>query len=246
MVYAEILQSAFAAGAPTAGPGIVARTPMVLTSRLRTSTDPVINRQRDTYFKVQPGGWLLSSIEMAVNPNSVRVEQGKRITKKDTLEGSTYFHFGNEAGENNDIATMSFTGSTGNIDLRGSLTQPGNGPDTGALRKLQVWQNLYLLTREPMLLADGRDNVFIISYASALFPVPMNLYGFFSQVLSYDETGQKPNSRTYTFEFTVTSVDPPLSELAATMSVAAGTGAVVIQPTATITLPANVGLGSIA
>lgn len=238
MSYADILQGAFSSGAPAAGPSTRPRTPIVFTSRLRSSEDPVLRRQRQRYFKTDIGGWLLGSIEMALNPNSVQVSQPKRITKKDTLEGSTIFHFGNSKGENNDLAVMVFQGSTGNIDLRGSLTQVGNGADTGALRKLQVWQNLYLLTREPMLLDDGRDNTFVIGYASPLFPVPMNIIGYFSKVLDFTETGEKPNSRTYSFEYTVTRVDPPLSELAATMAeIAAG-----VRATESVALPAETAL----
>jgi len=102
-------------------------------------------------------------ITMAVNPKSVQFSQPKRHVKVDTRDGSVFFHFTNRKGQNNDILTMSFSGYTGNIDLRGSLTDPlDKERDTGALNKLKVWHNLYQLTREPMVLTNNAVNEFSI------------------------------------------------------------------------------------
>jgi hypothetical protein len=166
-------------------------------------------------------------IAMALNPKSVRFSQPKRFTKKDTREGSVFFHFTNTRGQNNDILTMSFTGNTGNIDRRGSVgtfNTPGtfsedrdvpdrSGPDTGALAKLITWHNLYQLTREPMILADQTLNDFSIRYSSALFPIDIILHGFFSKVLEFEENASKPNSREYNFEFIVNETEPDLDQL---------------------------------
>lgn len=248
MSYAAILQGAFSGG--TAGGNTLNTAPraaVLFTSRLRSSQSSIIQAQRLSHYKSVPGSWLQSTIVMAVNPNSVKFVQSKRITKKDTREGSVYFHFTNSKGQNNDILGLQFAGNTGNIDLRGSLgglntngraTQTGAngeatavGPDTGALYKLQVWQNLYLLTREPVLLADNMENTWTLSYSSALFPVSVDFTGFFAKVLEFDETGAKPNSRNYSFEFTVTSTDPDLDELLSTMD------SLVSSPPQTVSVP---------
>jgi hypothetical protein len=199
------------------------RAALVFVSRLRN--DPNVRSNCVRHYGTAPGTWLMSSIAMALNPNSVKWVQNKRINKKDTREGSVYFHFTNSKGQNNDILTLSFNGNTGNLDLRGAtLTQPiaspeaTAGPDTGALYKLQVWQNLYLMSREPVMLDDRKSNVFTLTYSSALFPLPINFTGFFAKVLEFEETAMKPNSRNYSFDFTVTSSSPSLDEVLWLMS----------------------------
>lgn len=169
-------------------------------------------------------------ITMALNPKSVRFEQPKRYTKKDTRSGSVFFHFTNTKGQNNDILTMRFQGNTGNIDLHGTFDAPEKDPgalqsgtaidaqrraeqDTGAFRKLMVWHNLYLLSREPMLLDDNTENVFRITYVSQLFPRTIEFSGFFAKVLDFEENAAKPNSRDYSFDFIVTSTEPDLDDL---------------------------------
>lgn len=227
-MFAETLQGAMGLGPSGSQLGTDPRVAMIFTSRMRSAVDgPVFSHLVD-HYKMTPGGWLMSSVAMSVNPKSVKFTQTKRITKKDTREGSVYFHFTNSKGQNNDILVMNFSGSTGNIDLRGSLgtsgitgLPPAGGPevDTGALKKLQVWQNLFLLTREPMLLRDNAENIFTVEYRSKLFPLGISFNGFYSKVMEYEETGEKPNSRTYSFDFTVTSTNPPLDELLADMAI---------------------------
>lgn len=210
------------------------RIPMTLTSRLRRAAvagaallregDANIGRTRtEALAFFGNANAFMPTIAMAVNPNSIQFDQPKRWTKKDTMEGSVFFHFTNAKGQNNDILTIRFAGNTGNIDLRGSLgssrpptereaqgASATTGPDTGALYKLLVWHNLYLLTREPMLLADGSDNVVTIAFRSALFPVQMSVDGFFTKVLEFEEAANKPHSRNYSFEFTVQEAEPDL------------------------------------
>lgn len=169
-------------------------------------------------------------ITMALNPKSVKFSQPKRFVKKDVRNGSVYFHFANNKGQNNDILTMTFAGNTGNIDLRGTFDTVARDPsalqsgtavdearqqaqDTGALRKLLVWHNLYQLSREPMLLANNTQNEFFITYISPLFPVPVEFTGFFSRVVDFEENAAKPNSRDYSFEFIVTRTEPDLDFL---------------------------------
>jgi hypothetical protein len=169
---------------------------------------------------------VMPFIEMAINPKSVRFNQPKRFTEKKTREGSVFFHFTNNQGQNNDILTLEFAGNTGNIDRRGSIDKrefsdrinddPSKGSgssDTGAIFKIMIWHQLYLLTREPMLLPDGSENVFTISYISPLFPQAIDFNGFFNEVLSFEENAEKPNSRDYDFSFTVQSTDPSLDEV---------------------------------
>lgn len=159
------------------------------------------------------------AIEMAVNPNSISFRQPKRIVKRDTQEGSVFFHFTNSKGENNDILTMDFRGNTGNLDIRGDITvdrgvfSTQGGSNTGAGEKLLIWQNLWALTREPMLLEDGVRNEFLIIYSSVGIPIEISLIGHWNNVLEFTENAEKPFTRDYSMSFTVQEVVPPLEEL---------------------------------
>ena len=224
---------------------------MTFTSRLRTDRSTAIVRQRQTLFGTAGNGSILqTTITMRLNPKSVKWTQSKRITKKDTRNGSTYFHFNNTAGQNNDILTLAFAGNTGNLDARGSIpvpASPGSGTPpnaTDAQLKLLVWHNLYLMTREPMLLADGSDNVITVLYRSALFSSPLTMNGFFQKVMEFEESAAKPNSRDYSFEFTVTSTSPDLDRYMGTLGTAIGMPNPVTTPTASTTPPTLTTIGT--
>lgn len=164
----------------------------------------------------------MTAIEMAVNPNSVTFRQPKRITKRDTQEGSVYFHFTNSQGENNDILTLEFRGNTGNLNLQGSIDTTrgvfdnGSASGNGANKKLQIWHNLWALTREPMLVSSEFGtyvNQFLIIYSSTGIPMQISLIGHFNSVLEFTETADKPFTRDYSMSFTVQEIVPPLNDL---------------------------------
>lgn len=149
-------------------------------------------------------------INMAVNPNTIRWSQPKRYVKRDTMNGSVFFHFTDSKGQNNDILTLTFSGSTGNINTQNGLD---NSTNTGADVKLRIWHELYALTREPVLLDGGLKNEIFITYRTVLMPIPITFVGFFNQVLEFTENAAHPFSRDYTFGFTVTNTSPPLDDL---------------------------------
>jgi hypothetical protein len=208
------------------------RAPITFTSRLRG-----LKRYSDEAAKFFKTTKYQPTIYMAVNPNSISWAQPKRFNKRDVRDGSVFFHFTNSKGQSVDILTLSFSGSTGNINLAGSLggydsaqdaenkkkgigqTPAGaQGPgniDTGAFYKFIVWHNLYQLTREPHVLTDGTENVWTIYYETPLFPAGLRMEGFFNEVLRFSEEAGRPNSRAYDFEFTVTGTDPDLDEVLA-------------------------------
>lgn len=165
-------------------------------------------------------------IQMAVNPNSISWRQAKRITKRDTQEGSVYYHFTNSKGENNDILVLDFRGNTGLIDKRGDIdSNTGTfstslGSSTGAVKKMTIWHDLWNLTREPILLEDGIINEFLISYSSPIIPVEIELVGFFNEVMQWEDSAEKPFTKDYSFSFTVQDVVPPLDEIIDLISVA--------------------------
>lgn len=66
----------------------------------------------------------ISPLVMKMNPSTVTFNQQKRIVERKTQSGSIFFHWTNARGENNDILKVSFTGQTGNINIR-----------TGAVKK---------------------------------------------------------------------------------------------------------------
>jgi len=185
-------------------------------------------------YAANKSGLLMTNIDMLVNPSSVEWTQNKRMSKVDVRDGSRFFHFLNSAGQNNDFLTLKFSGSTGNIDIRGAerVRRGGIGvglnnnyaASTGANQKWLVWHNLYQLTREEVRLGIGTENWFRIGYSSSLFPpdsrpigpaeplTSLYLYGFFDSVLEFAESADKPNSRDYSFSFVVTSAEPDLDE----------------------------------
>lgn len=168
---------------------------------------------------VVPFQGLSPVISMAVNPHSVKWSQAKRFTKRDTMEGSVYFHFTNRADQNNDILVCTFTGRTGNINTNVNALE---ALAIGSNQKLKIWHDLYHLSREGMLLnksntgADvpsGMRNEFFISYTTMLMPVPITLIGFFNTALEFAEDASDPFNRIYSFSFTVTNTSPSLDDL---------------------------------
>jgi hypothetical protein len=161
----------------------------------------------------------LPVIEMMINPNSITWKQPKRIVKRDTQEGSIFFHFTNNKRQNNDILTLDFRGNTGNINPRGDLDSESSalstvsGVRTGALKKAHIWHNLWALTREEILLDDYTVNEFIIMYNSVIIPTQVMLIGFYSNVMDWTDSADKPFSKDYAMSFTVQETVPPLEEL---------------------------------
>jgi hypothetical protein len=162
----------------------------------------------------------VSPITMQINPNQVQFQQNKRIQKQDTINGTVYFHFSNQFGQNNDILTLTISGTTGNIDPRAFDRQVVSGPDitidldrTGAKNKVLAWASLYQMTLEPILDIDaGRPNLVTMMYASTLFPKPISFTGFFNNVMQFTESAQDPFQRQWSLQFVVQRTEPSLSE----------------------------------
>lgn len=207
-----------ALGAPSGTGHRTPYSPIVFTSqlRLKSSLAGASSTFYDGVIQLEP------YVKMGINPNSIGWDQPKRYSKQDTQEGSVFFHFTNSQGQNNDILTLSFKGNTGSIDQEllddleaGGAQARGLPPirdseHAAAVANALAWHNLYLLTREPNVLSDGTENVWIITYMSKLFPQSIDFYGFFNSVLKFSEEAEDPNSRDYAFDFTVTSTEPPL------------------------------------
>jgi hypothetical protein len=164
----------------------------------------------------------VAPLRMIINPQQVQFAQTKRIQKQDVIGGTVYFHFSNERGQNNDILTLSLSGTTGNIDPRAIQRQIGRvlGADltydrTGAKDHLLAWLRFYQLTLDPIVdLEHGVPNLVTMTYASALFPKQVKFTGFFMNVLQFSESAQEPFQRQWSVQFTVQSTDPPLDEMA--------------------------------
>jgi hypothetical protein len=172
-------------------------------------------------------GYYFHTIELLVNPSSIAWAQPKRIVPVDTFEGTAFFHFSNSKGQNNDILTLTFRGSTGNIDPR-SIGNTEFG--VGASHKWLTWHNLYQLSREPMRLANGQENLVTISYASPLFPSAndsgaiLELTGYFMNVIAFEESAQNPNSRNYEFMFSVIKTEPSIDQIGEFVTFVSGDG----------------------
>jgi hypothetical protein len=162
------------------------------------------------------------SVTLLINPKSVSFDQPKRIAKQDTMRGSVIHHFTNSLEYNNDILELNFQGNTGIIVPL--PLQPGVDEETyrnhvvRCKSRLSAWHSLYALTREPMYWdqkGDGKmvRNKFSVTFASPLIPVPVVFIGFFREVLSFTESGEKPRSRDYSMGFTVERTIPDLNKL---------------------------------
>jgi len=60
----------------------------------------------------------IPGLSMSMNPSSVSFSQPKRTTMRKTQGGTTFMHWTDSSGRNNDILTMGFQGQTGNINVR--------------------------------------------------------------------------------------------------------------------------------
>lgn len=227
-------ESSGVAGSMGLAPGFLAN--LQLTRSLGYSQSAVALSQQAYEASLSYAQYSMAKLQpfitMAINPNSVKFAQPKRFQKVDVQEGSVFFHFSNRKGQNNDILTITFSGSTGNLDLRGSLgsaytSKDGlNSPDaareeqqfdTGALQKLFTWHNLYQLTREPVIFGNnyGIENETFITIASSVFPLTIEFTGFFNKVLEFEENADSPNIASYDAEFTVTRSEPDLDDVSA-------------------------------
>lgn len=191
------------------------RVPMVFGSTLRdlvsSNDNSLLDQLTDeaANYVGRPG--VLTQVVMAVNPNSIEWDLPKRINELKVSDGSVFQHFVNSRGQDNDILRLRFSGNTGNLDSREDL-DPALGAKVGGLNKLRIWQNLYLMTREPRIIGPGIENEFFIRYQTPLFPQPLTFVGFFAATLRFRETAVKSNSRDYDFEFVVTRTEPDLDD----------------------------------
>jgi len=169
----------------------------------------------DVINRFAPGN-TLSVVNTLVNPKSIRWTQPKRIQRKDVRNGTVFFHFTDDNGQDNDVLTLELTGSTGNIDLRADNFPLPATQDVAARRKLEVFQNLYTLTREPRIIPPNTVNEFTIRYQTKTFPAPITFIGFFNNVLEFEESADKPNSVDWSMSFTVQRTEPDLNDIVAT------------------------------
>lgn len=160
-------------------------------------------------------GNTLPVIQTLVNPRSIQWRQQKRINRQDVRNGTVFFHFTDDNGQDNDILELVLQGTTGNVDLRADNFPLPATQDVAALRKLAIFQNLYTLTREPRLIPPNIVNEMSILYRTKLFPTGVTFFGFFNEVLQFEETADKPNSADWTMNFTVQRTEPDLNDIIA-------------------------------
>lgn len=152
-------------------------------------------------------------VQTLVNPRSIKWTQPKRIQRKDVRNGTVFFHFTDDNGQDNDVLKLQLSGTTGNIDLRADNFPLAGTQDVGARRKLAIFQNLYVLTREPRIIPPNIVNEMSIRYRTKAFPSGIDFFGFFDQVLEFEETGEKPNSLEWSMMFTVQRTEPDLNDI---------------------------------
>lgn len=146
-------------------------------------------------------------IAMQVNPHTISFNQPKRRTQQNTQRGTVFHFWADENGQSNDILTISFQGNTGNISGRGATPEQ----QTASLKRFTVFHNFWQLTREPEYLTDGSFNTMSVVYQSQVFTQPIEFRGHWNKVLTFSDTGKKPNSRDYSAEFTVHETFPDLN-----------------------------------
>ena len=196
------------------------RVPFEFSSTLRDASvnlvgplaPEVIDARQESFNSFAPGT-KKEPIRTLVNPNTVSFDQPKRFTRKDFRNGTAFFHFTDDRGQNNDILQLELKGSTGNIDLRADQFPQPATQDVAARKKLEIFQQLYLLTREPMLFKPGIINEFTIDMRLKSFPGGIRFFGFYSKVMSFEHSASKPNSVDYSLSFTVQRTFPDLNDI---------------------------------
>lgn len=152
----------------------------------------------------------LGPVRLMINPHTITPTQGKRMARQDTLRGVVYQQFADALGQNNDILTLTFAGSTGCINPDICVLPEAKEKAT---QRLLTWHSLYQLTRERVLLPDGTPNEFTIVYESQLFPVPLVFHGQYASVMKWPQDRMKPNSIEYSFEFIVQDTTPDMNDM---------------------------------
>jgi hypothetical protein len=197
--------------AQAVGHGDGMRVPFQFSSTLREAgaANNLPNPMATTFY---PQG-TLPVVSTLVNPSSIQWTQAKRIQRQDVRNGTVFTHFMNTAGQDIDILELTLSGTTGNIDLREETFAAFATQPVAARRKLQVWHNLYALTREPRLIPPNIVNKQTIRMQTKLFPGTIRLSGFYSSVLQFTESADAPNSVDWTMNFTVQDTTPDLNEI---------------------------------
>ena len=148
----------------------------------------------------------MSVIRMKVNPHTIEISEDKRYGTQETMEGNVFHHFTNSKGQNNNLATITFQGNTGDISGQGASKKER----LESLSRLKIFHELWQLTREPMSLIDVTGymerNRFYITIVSPALPVPVEFIGFFTEVLKWSESAEKPFSKDYSMSFIVEEV----------------------------------------
>ncbi len=179
--------------------------------------------------------WVLSSnytesgqppiiLSMSINPVAVKWSQSKRTsTARQTIGGTTYFHWSDRKGRNLNPAILTLSGETGPMSGLGktfsaqqltSILRSGDKVDPRALKHAQNFAKFYVLTAQPQIdPITYTPTVWTIQYKSIMFP-DITLRGFWNQVLEFtDEASSTPFSRRWTAAFTVTGCDPDITKL---------------------------------
>jgi hypothetical protein len=155
-------------------------------------------------------------LEMRVNPESVAFSQPKRIRKRNTQGGTTFFHFADDRGRDLDVLVLSISGKTGFINAANDAALASGG---ATVDKLRAWYNFYALTREPMVdPASGAINSFECTYQSVLFPRAIVFRGHFDQALTFTDGASDPFLKGYSVSFTVRETEPELDQLVEDLS----------------------------
>lgn len=216
--------------------------------------DRILNPYEDVSYRVpfiftsdQRNRNGVPPVRMKMNPESVTFSQNKRITRRDTQSGAVFFHWTNAKGRNNDIINVSFSGSTGNINLRTGMQrssaiasdqikklrdfmksvtkQEGLDVETlaGASKLVNFW-NLYSLTREPILDPSyGYPNKFYFMYSSPILGnATVTFIGHFDKVLEFTDDAANPFSKNYSFSFVAVDTMPSMDDIFRYVSLAIG------------------------
>jgi hypothetical protein len=217
--------------------------------------DRILNPYEDVAYRVpfiftsdQRIKDAIPPVRMKMNPETVTFSQNKRITRRDTQSGAVFFHWTNAKGQNNDVINISFSGSTGNINLRTgaqrnskfaseqikrfrdwmkSVTkQEGLDTETmaGASKLVNFW-NLYNLTVEPVIDPfHGFQNKFYFMYSSPILGNALvQFIGHFDKVLEFTDDASNPFNKTYSFSFVATETIPSMDAIFRYVSQALGT-----------------------
>ena len=155
-------------------------------------------------------------ITMLINPESVQWVMPFRWSRVNTFGGTIFHRWQNFYKDPTDLPTLKIRMNTGNLLLPSMIRRvldarnsPGTnyGTTFSADDKRAAFFKFCSLTHQSAFTDDGEPNLISVQYKSVLFG-QINLYGIFTDPLTFTEDAMKPFNVVYEIGLTVVRQNP--------------------------------------